>query len=192
MVGVYRVRTRPARRSLTRDQVEEARAECFIGGRRLGYSFDLLYSTGARVAEAVAVTPDDIMGEAVVLRNTKRRRTGLRVERVIPLGPRGLRAVRGLLELPEPAWWPGPRVEHPRTLLQVRVRQVHRDLALVGERLGFRLHPHLLRHTFATHLLEAGVDIRTVQELLGHVSVTTTMIYLTVTDAQKRRAVELL
>jgi site-specific recombinase XerD len=191
-MGVYRVRTRPARRSLTHDQFEEARAECFVDGRRLGYTFDLLYSTGARVAEAVAIVPDDIMGEQVVLRHTKRRRSGLRVERVIPLGPRGKRAVTGLLSLPTPKSWPGPKVAHPPTLLQVRQRAVHRDLAAVGERLGIRLHPHLLRHTFATHLLEAGVDIRTVQELLGHVSVVTTMVYLTVTDEAKRRAVALL
>lgn len=187
----YRVRTQQARRSLTHGQLEEARAEAFATSRRLGHSFDFLYATGARIAEATAVIPQDLMGEAVVLRNTKRRRSGLRVERVIPLGPRGLRAVNALLALPRPTL-SGPKVERLPTLFQVRERQVHRDLTLVGQRLGFRLHPHLLRHTFATHLLEAGVDIRTVQELLGHVSVVTTMVYLHSTDEMKRRAVALL
>ena len=68
-------------------------------------------------------------------------------------------------------------------------RSVQTMVAARGEKAGLArpVHPHVLRHTFATHLLDGGADLRSVQELLGHVSLSTTQIYTHVTQAQARK-----
>jgi site-specific recombinase XerD len=120
-----------------------------------------------------------------VLRQTKRRPGGRRVERAVPLGPKAKWATTGLLYLP-----PG-RSKHPGVVAASKDAVEH-WFKRVQPDTGIRATPHTMRHSFATHLLEAGTDIRTVQELLGHAWVGTTQRYTRVTDARMREAVQLL
>ena len=144
---------------------------------------DLLYSTGARLAEACDITLEDVSETHIILRNTKRRPGGLQVHRAVPLGPVSRAAVFELQQLP-----PGKR----NTLVvacQHRVQDWCRELQ---KQTGIRTHAHKFRATFATHMLQRGVDIRTVQELMGHSNIQTTMRYLAVTDERLVAAVALL
>jgi integrase/recombinase XerD len=144
---------------------------------------DLLYSTGARLQEACGITLEDVTDTHIVLRDTKRRPGGLQVHRAVPLGPVSRAAVYELRALP-----PGKR----NTLVvacQHRVQDWMRELQDVT---SIRTHAHKFRATFATHMLQRGVDIRTVQELMGHTNIQTTMRYLAVTDERLAAAVGVL
>jgi integrase/recombinase XerC len=143
--------------------------------------FEVLYSSGMRVGELVALEDRRIDGVAVV------RGKG-RKERLTPLGAPAIRALEAYMRRRDEAHGRGP--ESRGTFLSVRAakrrggkRLADRDvrrilahyLALTG--LSPKTSPHTLRHSFATHLLSAGADIRAVQELLGHASLNTTQIY---------------
>ena len=144
---------------------------------------ELLYSTGARISEAVGLDVDDVDTEArtVLLRGKGGK------QRLVPVGRPAVQAldaylVRGRPELARrgrgtPAIFLNVRGGH---LSRQSAWQVLQDAA---ERAGITsgVSPHMLRHSFATHLLEGGADVRVVQELLGHASVTTTQIYTLVT-----------
>jgi len=139
---------------------------------------ELLYSTGLRVSEVAALRLGDGTGEFLRLRGKGGR------ERVVPVGRPARRAVarwveRGRPRLAAPeagdALWVGRRGG------PLDVRGVRR---VVRARLG--TFPHALRHSFATHLLEGGADLRTVQELLGHVDLTTTQTYTAVSRQHLR------
>lgn len=171
-------------RALTVEQVSEVLEAMFSYNPRAGYSAALMYATGARVSEAVGIQHEDADESRVVLRKTKRRPGGKRVERAVPLGPRGQRAVTGLRYLP-----PGRR---PGLVGASRDSVEQWFHAGLGDTELPRVTPHVMRHSFATHLLEGGADIRTVQELLGHAWVTTTQRYTRVTDERMREAVLLL
>jgi integrase/recombinase XerD len=144
---------------------------------------ELLYSTGSRISEAVGLDVDDIDTEArsVLLRGKGGK------QRLVPVGRPAVQAldaylVRGRPELAHrgrgtPAIFVNARGGR---LSRQSAWQVLQDAA---ERAGITsgVSPHMLRHSFATHLLEGGADVRVVQELLGHASVTTTQIYTLVT-----------
>ena len=145
--------------------------------------FEVLYSTGARVAEAAALTraAADLDGAVVRLRGKGRK------ERLGALGRPAVAALRQALDFAAFIWPESARPGSP-VFLNLRggaltprsiERQMKRWLAAAG--LPPRLTPHKLRHSFATHLLEAGADLRSVQELLGHASLSTTQIYTHVT-----------
>ena len=144
---------------------------------------EFMYATGCRVSEAVGMNLDDIdIDDAHVARLTGKGSK----QRLVPLGEYACRALRrylaegrGTLE-GRAKGTPDRRA----VFLNKRGRRLSRQsvwevIKLAGERAGIDrpLHPHTLRHSFATHLIQGGADVRTVQELLGHASVTTTQIY---------------
>ncbi len=149
---------------------------------------EVLYGTGARVSEAVGLDVDDVAdavedGDTVGL--VRFRGKGGR-ERVVPLGSYARRALSGYLVRARPGLAASGR-GGPALFLNARGGRLTRQggwgvLAAVAERAGVEgVSPHTLRHSFATHLLDGGADIRVVQELLGHSSVTTTQVYTLVT-----------
>jgi integrase/recombinase XerD len=144
---------------------------------------ELLYSTGSRISEAVGLDVDDIDTQArsVLLRGKGGK------QRLVPIGRPAVQAldaylVRGRPELASRGRGTAAIFLNVRggRLSRQSAWQVLRDAA---ERAGITsdVSPHMLRHSFATHLLEGGADVRVVQELLGHASVTTTQIYTLVT-----------
>lgn len=139
---------------------------------------ELFYSTGMRLSELTGlnVSSVDLLTDQARVMGKGRK------ERILPIGSRASRATRNWLEA-RSALIAGPQAERralfvgrggrrlsPRTVQ----RCMHRLFDLVG---GDELHVHSLRHSFATHLLDAGADLRAVQELLGHASLSTTQIY---------------
>ncbi len=142
---------------------------------------EMLYSTGMRVGELVSLNDSSIdrLSGLVVVRGKGRK------ERLAPLGSPAVQALESYLLLRDAA--------HGRTtydnaergaFLSVRGKRLHdRDIRRLIDRsirscdLSPKVSPHTLRHSFATHLLQAGADIRSVQELLGHSSINTTQIY---------------
>ena len=146
---------------------------------------ELLYGTGARISEAVGLAVDDVdRGLAAVRLAGKGGK-----ERVVPVGSYALRAVEDYLVRARPALaTTGKGVRGGRLFLNARGGPLSRQsawsiLRTAAERAGLtaEISPHTLRHSFATHLLDGGADVRVVQELLGHASVTTTQVYTLVT-----------
>ncbi|HEV7210803.1 MAG TPA: site-specific tyrosine recombinase XerD [Blastococcus sp.] len=146
---------------------------------------ELLYGTGARISEAVGLAVDDVdRGLAAVRLAGKGGK-----ERVVPVGSYALRAVEDYLVRARPALaTSGKGVRGGRLFLNARGGPLSRQsawsiLRTAAERAGLtaEMSPHTLRHSFATHLLDGGADVRVVQELLGHASVTTTQVYTLVT-----------
>ena len=160
-------------------QWTEARAETggFLEARDLAM-LELFYSTGMRLSELAGLNLEDmdLLSDQVKVRGKGRK------ERIVPVGSRAVTALRRYLRLREPvvgrpggdrrAVFVGARGRRlpPRSIQ----RLMHRLFDAVG---GDGLRVHSLRHTFATHLLDAGADLRAVQELLGHASLGTTQIY---------------
>ena len=144
---------------------------------------EVLYSTGARISEAVGLDLDDIdVVERTVLLDGKGGK-----QRLVPIGRPALDAVDAYLVRARPGLAAGGRGT-PAVFLNKRGGRLSRQsawqaLKVAAERAGIAssVSPHTLRHSFATHLLEGGADVRVVQELLGHASVTTTQIYTLVT-----------
>ena len=138
----------------------------------------LLYATGLRVSELVAVERAHLNLELGVLRAQGKGNK----QRLVPVGRTALESIQGYLSHDRARLLKGKA--SPYLFVTARgsrlVRQTFwKRLRKHGLQAGItkRLTPHVLRHSFATHLLEAGYDIRTVQELLGHADVSTTMIY---------------
>ena len=151
---------------------------------------EVLYATGARISEAVGLVVDDLDAASRLLRLFGKGRK----ERVVPMGAYAWEAldaylVRGRPILAEKGGGA------PQVFLNTLGRPLSRQsawavLQQAAERAGLtgtdssderRISPHTLRHSFATHLLAGGADVRVVQEMLGHASVTTTQIYTKVT-----------
>jgi integrase/recombinase XerD len=131
------------------------------------------YAAGLRISEVVALRVDDIDSQRMVLR--VRQGKGRR-DRNVMLSPRLLALLREYWKVARPSEWlfPGDVPGHP-----VTVGTVHRLCVQAARAAGLGKHVtvHTLRHSFATHLLEAGTDIRTIQLLLGHRNLKTTAIY---------------
>jgi integrase/recombinase XerD len=148
---------------------------------------ELLYGAGLRVSEAVGLTRSEVDLEARIARVLGKGDK----ERIVPLGRPAAEALRRYLALGRPHL----DRRHRRDLfLNARGGALTRAgafliLRRLAERAGLdptRVHPHLLRHSFATHLLEGGADLRSVQEMLGHADVATTERYTHVSDRRRR------
>ncbi len=148
---------------------------------------ELLYGSGARISEAVGLDVDDLdLVDGVVRLVGKGGK-----HRLVPIGRFACRALGGYLTVSRPALT-GSR-SGAAVFLNARGGRLSRQsawgiLVRAAERAGLRadVSPHTLRHSFATHLLDGGADIRVVQELLGHASVTTTQVYTLVTVERLR------
>jgi len=144
---------------------------------------ELLYSTGARISEVVGLDVDDVdAGERTALLDGKGGK-----QRLVPVGRPALAALEAYLVRARPGLAAKGRGT-PAVFLNARGGRLSRQTAwqvlkTAAERAGITavVSPHTLRHSFATHLLEGGADVRVVQELLGHASVTTTQVYTLVT-----------
>ncbi|WES65747.1 site-specific tyrosine recombinase XerD [Microbacter sp. GSS18] len=139
---------------------------------------ELLYATGARVSEAVSLNVDDVSrGDLVRVRGKGGK------ERIVPVGSYARAALEAYLTRSRPELSRRGR-STPRLFLGARGAPLSRQSAWTviqhaADRAKLTAHvsPHTLRHSFATHLLQGGADVRVVQELLGHASVATTQIY---------------
>jgi len=143
---------------------------------------ELLYATGARVSEVVSLDIDDLVDQTMVRLFGKGSK-----ERIVPVGSYAQRAVEAYLVRVRPVLAKlgkgTPAVflnQRGSRLSRQSVWQIISDAADKAK-LAVEVSPHTLRHSFATHLLEGGADVRVVQELLGHSSVATTQIYTLIT-----------
>jgi integrase/recombinase XerD len=150
---------------------------------------EFLYGTGARISEAVGLDRDDVdLSDATVTLRGKGGRT-----RLVPIGSYAAAALDAYLVRARPALAAAGRGT-AATFLNARGGRLSRQSAWTilrrsAEAAGLdatRVSPHTLRHSYATHLLDGGADVRVVQELLGHASVTTTQVYTLVTVERLR------
>ena len=154
-----------------------------IAGRRDRAILEILYSTGMRIGELGAVNIEDVdlLGEVIKARGKGKK------ERLVPIGQAALKALKDYMAVREDIAR-GRRV-HRRALFvnkaggRLSERGVRRlfDKHARTAGLGDAVTPHTLRHSFATHMLNRGADLRSVQELLGHASLASTQIYAHVT-----------
>jgi integrase/recombinase XerD len=150
---------------------------------------ELLYGAGLRVSEAVGLERAGVdLDERIVRCIGKGNK-----ERIVPIGRSAAEALRRYLSRGRPYL---DRRYRPELFLNAKGGPLTRAgafliLRKVAEKAGLepgRVHPHLLRHSFATHLLEGGADLRSVQEMLGHADLSTTEVYLHVTDKRRRES----
>ena len=154
---------------------------------------ETLYSTGIRVSELVGINRGDIdeSSQALIVRGKGRK------ERIVPLGSHALAALRHYMKmLDAPQAHSGAAVDPNAPLFinkhgtRLSTRSVRRKVSkyLAEAGLDPDISPHTLRHSFATHLLDNGADLRSVQELLGHQSLSTTQIYTHLSSMRLRTA----
>jgi integrase/recombinase XerD len=190
---------RPLRRlpkALSIDQVTALLAAPDVAtpeGLRDAALLELLYATGARISEVLDLDVDDVTGVLADANAALRLFGKGRKERIVPVGSYARAALDAWLVRGRPVFAQASVRPSPALLLNTRGQRLSRQSAWqvlhrAGEAAGIEaeVSPHTLRHSFATHLLDGGADIRVVQELLGHSSVTTTQIYTLVTAEHLR------
>lgn len=188
-------------KAITIEQIERllaAPSDTDVLGRRDKAMLETLYSTGIRVSELVGLNHDDLdfENEAMHVRGKGRK------ERIVPLGSHALGAIRNYIELMAsdvkfaPIWSARAAGEESLSLFlnkhgsRLSSRSVRRKLDKYLRAVGLdpTISPHTLRHSFATHLLDNGADLRSVQELLGHQSLSTTQVYTHLSTARVENA----
>lgn len=154
--------------------------------------FELLYATGLRVSELIGLKLDQIhLTEAYLLAFGKGSK-----ERLVPIGRSAIEWIRKYLENARAALLKGKNLPH-LFISQKRTAITRQQFWYLMKRyalkIGIRknLSPHLLRHSFATHLLERGADLRAVQTLLGHSDISTTQIYTHIDTSRLKEVVKL-
>jgi site-specific recombinase XerD len=147
-----------------------------------------LYGAGLRISEALTLKPADIDGRRMLIhvRGGKGNK-----DRMVKLSTQLLAALRDAWRARpkgDPGTWLFPQVGHPDRAMESGTAQ--RTVSRAARRAGIakRITPHTLRHSYATHLLDAGVDLRTIQLLLGHTNLKTTSLYMHVSQARLRAA----
>ena len=152
---------------------------------------ELLYATGLRVSELIKVRIEDIVMDAGFLRTMGKGSK----ERIVPFGDAARDAIVEYVEKGRPAF---NKYNDPHLFLTVRGRAMTRQsfwmkVSKYARQAGIKSHisPHVLRHSFATHLLENGADLRSVQMMLGHADISTTQIYTHVSRARLQRMYEM-
>jgi len=151
----------------------------------------LLYASGMRVSELVALNVDDVNLAAGYVRCFGKQAK----ERIIPVAPSVVETVKNYIEQARPKMLHSP--EAKALFLNIRGTRLTRQgfwliLKEYARKAGItkNITPHTLRHSFATHMLNNGADLRTVQELLGHANITTTQVYTQLTKEHVRRSYE--
>ena len=152
---------------------------------------ELLYATGLRVSELIKVRIEDIVMDAGFLRTMGKGSK----ERIVPFGDTARDAILEFIEKGRPAF---NKYNDPHLFLTIRGRAMTRQsfwmkVSKYARQAGIKSHisPHVLRHAFATHLLENGADLRSVQMMLGHADISTTQIYTHVSRARLQRMYEM-
>jgi integrase/recombinase XerD len=153
---------------------------------------ELLYAAGLRVSEAIRLDIEDVSLDGAFVRVIGK---GDR-ERLVPIGEEAVGWLRRYLDAVRPAWLAVAHVQPVRggpVFLTARGRRLARQQAWMAVKaaaanagLNDRVSPHTFRHSFATHLLEGGADLRVVQELLGHATISTTQLYTHLTGERIR------
>jgi len=168
-----------------KDPHQAVRLECLI---------EMAYASGMRVSELVGLRLDAVARDPAYL--IIKGKGG--VERLVPLNPSARAAIRAYLDI-RPHFLPSGDKANPYLfasrgadghLTRRRVGQLLDEAALNAGIDPARVSPHVLRHAFATHLLEGGADLRTVQTLLGHADISTTQVYTHVAGERLREVVE--
>ena len=147
---------------------------------------ELLYAAGLRVSEVVALNVGSVDLKARQIRVWGKRSK----ERLVLIGRPAAEALERYLKLGRPKLSPRSKALFlNRYGRRIATRRVQRLVKGYAEKVGIdrRVFPHMLRHTFATHMLDGGADLRAVQELLGHASLSSTQIYTHVTQSQMRK-----
>ncbi len=149
--------------------------------------FELLYSSGLRVSELVSLKLEDVNLEAGFLRVLGKGSK----ERVVPMNMRAIEKLKRYINQLRPMILKKKKSSYlfvtgrGRPMTRQRFWQTMRTL---GRRIGIEISPHMIRHSFATHLLEGGADLRSVQKMLGHSDISTTQIYTKVTTERLKKA----
>jgi integrase/recombinase XerD len=183
-------RTRRLPRALSLSEAErliEAAAGTSPRALRDHALVELLYGAGLRVSEAVGLDKTGVDLDQRLVRTVGKGGK----ERVVPVGRKAVDALQRYLARGRPHL---DRRHRPELFLNAKGGPLTRAgafliLRKLAEKAGLepeRVHPHLLRHSFATHLLEGGADLRSVQEMLGHADLATTELYTHVTDRRRR------
>ncbi|MBF0122314.1 MAG: tyrosine recombinase XerC [Candidatus Omnitrophica bacterium] len=147
--------------------------------------FETLYSTGIRVSELVGLSQGDVdlIGDLVKVFGKGRK------ERIVPIGAKAVEAIQGYLAARKHT---SEAVFLNNRGGRLTARSVRNIINKHIKKAAFQqnVHPHMLRHSFATHLLDHGADLRSVQELLGHVNLSTTQIYTHLTTEKLKSVYE--
>ena len=193
--------TRTLPKVLTEGEVDTLIKSCTemsngADGVRLACLLELIYATGVRVSELVSLTLDAIQdnGNYLVVTGKGGR------ERIVPLSQPAKEALNGYLEVRnnfiaphrknrQAKWLFPSRTSELGHLTRQRFAQLLKDLAEFSGVDADRVSPHILRHAFATHLLNHGADLRSVQKMLGHADIATTQIYTQILDEQAKKEV---
>lgn len=162
------------------------KSDSFIGLRDRAI-LEVLYTTGIRVGELVTLNLNDLdyLGGVIKVRGKGRK------ERLVPLGTGAVRIIRNYLNIRDKM----KNINNNRALFvntkakRISARSIRRRISYYIKLTGIKkkVSPHTLRHSFATHLLNAGADLRAVQEMLGHVSLSTTQVYTHVTTERLKK-----
>jgi len=149
--------------------------------------FELLYSSGLRVSELISLKLEDVNLEAGFMRVLGKGSK----ERVVPMNMRAKERLKSYINQLRPIILKKKKSSYifvtsrGRPMTRQRFWQTMRSF---GRQIGIEIHPHMIRHSFATHLLEGGADLRSVQKMLGHSDISTTQIYTKVTSERLRKA----